>query len=390
VIESQAVRDPRLDLPALRAAALDRLASSKEADDEKKVIDAADLYLRGLRHGHNGLFWVEPFAKRSSCPRGLAGIRTNKVGACLSPRRDHFIVTYAKDGNPLGVRPGDRLTRIDGHSGPEMQAFLEPLRYCGSLSPSISGRRWEAAAAALSLVPVGAEFEFTSPDGTRRVTTKPLANDAFGTVCNDPFGRATEEAPSVTTRADGISVLRLPHFSAPQDKVGELATKANQARYVIWDLRGNIGGAAGADQSAAGFLPGAGDGAVLTSKMLGDAAPLVQPREALGNVQRAAVLVDGRTYSAGARFVRFAKVGKGALLVGSEDSAAYSFVPVEVDMGTFRVTVDIDLTFDARTRQVAEGEPPAVDVPIEYEPEDLVVGRDTVLEAAARALLRGR
>lgn len=249
----------------------------------------------------------------------------------------------------------------------------------------------------LALTPPGTDLEIVDVHGVAR-TVKMPAQPTRELVCLDVFGRPYDAPPSVTIRPDGIRVLRLASFGGEAESKGAqdsadrlLAAVAelNQAERVIWDLRGNIGGLYDLAAGIAATLPGTRPDVVLRCEndLVAEKAPQALSSTLIGNARRAAVLVDGGSYSAASLFARLAKRTSSAIIVGTEDAGAYSNRQKTFVMPGFDVFYDRALCRDAITGEVAEGRPLPVDLRVELDPVDVANGRDTVLEAAARALL---
>lgn len=164
-------------------------------------------------------------------------------------------------------------------------------------------------------------------------------------------------------------------------------------------MRSNFGGATPEALAIAAGMPGAREMeiAACTTRIAGTSPPRyaptgpdyeLTPGSAFDFDGPAAVLVDGRSFSAEDYFARAAKIGTDAVIVGTPTSGAYGG-----SGATFAIEADTPLmaSYDPTRCNDSDGEPLETrgvqpDVPVEYDPEDLAEGRDTVLEAAAAEL----
>jgi C-terminal processing protease CtpA/Prc len=105
---------------------------------------------------------------------------------------------------------------------------------------------------------------------------------------------------------------------------------------------------------------------------------------------KVAVLIDGIDYSASDYFARGAKLRTQAVLVGAATAGAFGATTGNRTFNgppRFEVLVDANRCFDAQTNQPLEGDHTVPQLAVDYDPNDLAAGRDTVLEAAVQQLL---
>jgi C-terminal processing protease CtpA/Prc len=259
-----------------------------------------------------------------------------------------------------------------------------------------------------------------APGGTRREITVPEEADPVAMSCADPLGRRTDVTAETSVLADGTAVIRLPSFLAsdepfPDDPAlidayeDRLRTKiltafetVKSAPRLIWDVRGNAGGLTRVGLTILSGMLGATPevGTYCTSRIQNTSPPQfgdtqyaqysLTPGGPFSYPGRVAVLVDGSNYSAADYFAYFARYATPALLVGTPTSGAYG-----ASSGQFAIDstlphlvfgYDVNRCVNAASGSPLElfGVPPHMS--IEYAPADLAAGRDTVLEAAVRAL----
>jgi C-terminal processing protease CtpA/Prc len=197
-----------------------------------------------------------------------------------------------------------------------------------------------------------------------------------------------------TSDIDAYMAALTDIYAAEFDKVREDAVA------VVWDVRGNIGGASPVGFAIAGGMPGAHEVAIArcTTKVPGSSPPefyelgpdydlTPDPRFAFeGPV---AVLIDGLAISAADYFARAVRLGTDALLVGRPSAGAYggggAYESLYEPLGLIAAYDPYRCNdVDGRALETHSVEP---DVWVEYAPADVAAGRDTVLETAVARLL---
>jgi C-terminal processing protease CtpA/Prc len=296
---------------------------------------------------------------------------------------------------------------VDGRAGQAMLDDALAHAFCGVGSSSTSHRRFAAATSLLGAVHVGSRVSVVHRDGTTETKTverlqKPL-------MCRFPAAGAHAYPAKTVLRSDGVAVITVPSFLLPtrpalsEDELAEAIAvefdKAKTASGIVWDLRGNPGGATMIALAIVGGMPGFARGtlAKCASRKIGSMPFEEQPGTAFvfqpspsarfafrGKV---AVAIDGLTTSAGDYFALAASTmthGE-ASLVGAETAGAYGGVGEGYEFGDLaplRFTADVVRCTDPSGAPLERrGVVPST--AIELEPDDLANGRDTVLEAAA-------
>lgn len=298
---------------------------------------------------------------------------------------------------------------------------LEPI--CGSSVPSLSARTERAAASLFGVVEPGMMLTVRAPDGSTR-TVKAPARDAESEWCSSPFGGFEDFEAKVTTRPDGIAVVRMPGFLASSHPLPSPLTQSayntwiaeyverlrvaiepvKNAPGIVWDARANTGGSSEVALAIVAGFAGAHSGVVSRGmKRVPGSVPFAyQPTPIasfsfavtaggpLATTGKVAVLVDGLTYSAGDFFAYGARHFSNALVVGRPSAGAYGYggnAATEVTGPPgFTFTVDGMKSVDA-SGAALDGQSITPDLVVEYDPADLAKDVDTVLEAAVKKLL---
>ena len=393
--------------------------------------DTPDTLYRAARalqlqipQGHQ---WV----RFDSCgvPEGMPYSRQTFYGACGRISGDGVIVTVAADDNPLGLTPGDRIVGTSRWA--EGASFLdevaaEPL--CSSLTPTTTAAaRRQAAGDLLGLLHEGDTITVIDPDGTSREVDVPagLEDDPIAWCLNPIEGGYSTFEAQLTMRPDGIAVIRVPHFGPSEhpfpnpftteayyqwvsdyvDRLADVMSTIPDDAPIIWDARGNSGGAAEVPLAIVAGMPGANRTAISEGyQRISDTSPVefyddpiatfsfeVPNDDRLVHNAPTAVLVDFAATSAADFFAWGAKDFSDAILVGTPATANYGFgglsgveVPGSVASLTYRNDPLQSRMLDGTPLEGYEVEP---DIVVEYDPADLAGDVDTVMEAAAAALL---
>lgn len=365
--------------------------------------------------GHQSLYSPD----RSVCGKSMAQQQTSRFGVCGRPGSGGIAVTFANAGNKLGLAKGDVIVAAGADSGDAMfeAAYLRPV--CGGIFPAKSGRRHAGAASFFGSVPAGTKLTVKNAAGATREVTVPSESDAKLTDCTDPFARSREIYAEATVRPDGVAVIRLPSFypydkafptnpadfeafrAAYQAEIVKVFDTVKTAPAIVWDARGNTGGLTPVGLAIVGGFPSAKAMSISYCKTRtpGSAPPAfdaekyaeykITPGGPFAYAGKVAVVTDGLGYSAGDYFPFAALKASTVPVVGSSTAGAYGGGngPIEL-AGPPKLVANYDPTacFDATTNTPLEGNPPAVRQPVEYDAKDLAAGKDTVLEAAVKAL----
>ncbi len=396
-------------------------------DATRRVLkgDGSDsVFFESLRYvqlswpqGHQSLF----AASQAQCQTAdLYWQNSSRFGVCGRPHGDDIVVTFARAGNPLGLEAGDLITAENGVSGDALFDLVQSRPTCGAVYPATSGKRASAAASYFGSVPAGAKLSVTPVSGATPYSLDvPEQFDSQPTRCADALGRDVQFNIRAETRSDGVAVIRLPRFfplgkSPPtnpadaqkfiDDFIAELATefdKVKSAPMLIWDIRGNGGGITPAGLAIAGGMPTAKatDVSYCVNRISGTNPPsfgaqkyaiyAVTPGGPFAYTGKVAVVVDGLAYSAADYFPLAVSKATATPLVGSASAGAYGGAGSTPSLGgvpEMLANADANNCKDAATDASLEGTAVAPDLAVEYEPQDLAKGVDTLLEAAATLL----
>jgi C-terminal processing protease CtpA/Prc len=368
---------------------------------------------RALEQGHQSVY-LEDFA----CDSEQMPIQnTSRLGVCGRVRGDAIVVTFAQPNNPLGLQAGDLVSAVDAVSGPALLEYAAARPVCGVVSPSASGTRASAAASFFGTVPTGAQLTVQPVRGGAPTTVEVPAGNGEWISCQDALGRDLNFNAEATLRPDGIAVIRLPRFypidamlppnPTQQDYEEFIANfqaailaefdTVKQAPGLVWDARGNYGGISLVGLAIAGGMPSAAPTAIsyCTSRIPQSEPPAfsdepyaiydVTPGGPFAYAGKVAVIVDGLDYSAADYFPYAIRKATATPLVGEASAGAYGgtggLLELEGPPGMF-FNYDVNRCVDADTNEPLEGTAVEPDLPLEYDPEDLAAGVDTLLEAA--------
>lgn len=405
--------------------AVDRDAVKKSAREtilkgdgtDQPYFAAAWATLNKYPQGHQGLYSTD----KAVCGKALPRQQSSRFGVCGRPAKSGagLAVTFAATGNKLGLAVGDVVTSAGADAGDAIfeASFARPT--CGSTFPAASGRRYSGAASFFGNVPSGTKLTVKAPSGATREVTVPTGADAQLTDCTDPFGRNRDFYAEAKVRPDGVAVIRLPSFfpfdkafPSTQAEVDKLVADyqaeivkvfetVKTAPGIVWDARGNTGGIttvglaivsgfASAKTKTISYCRSRDEGSsppTFTSSKYAEYS--ITPGGPFAYAGKVAVVTDGLAYSAGDYFPFAALRGSDAPVVGSSSAGAYGSAGPTFDVaGPPKLVSNYDPSacFDAATNAHLEASPPAPTLAVEYDPADLAAGKDTVLEAAVKAL----
>ena len=402
------VDDLPVDVAALAAAA--RSIVFHGAEEDGVMFRAARRVLVGFPIGHAGLD---------------AGLRCGKpdapmselstLGVCAHPYQDHFVVTHAEATNPLKLAPGDRVTAVDGLRGKALVEELYLRTICAGSTATEGAKHAQVAASLFGALAPGVTLTVVSPSGATR-TVKLEKPGTGGLWCRYRGAPAAPPVIAATLRPDGVGVIRLTGFTPAGGFKGktmpellaeieafkkELAVefaKVKQAKGLIWDVRGNTGGATPVGLAIVGGFPG-----VRTTKIAhcdsripyseppafygGESAfdYVVAPDPLFAFTGKVAVLVDGLAVSAADYFLRAVAEATNVPRVGAAPAGGFGggVVTIEVSRDpALYAASDTARCVDADGKAL-EGRAVVPTHPLEYRPADLAAGVDTLLEAAA-------
>lgn len=402
-----------VDLEAVKKTA--RTMIMKGDGTDAPYFAAAWYTLNQYPQGHQGLYSSD----KSVCGKLLPQQQASRFGVCGRPSKDGLAVTYAAAGNKLGLAVGDVVVTAGADSGDAIfeASFARPT--CGGTFPAASGRRYSGAASFFGNVPVGTKLKIKNAAGAIREITVPTESDAKVTDCTDPFVRSRAIYAEAKVRPDGVAVIRLPSFfpfdkafpstqsetdklvAEYQAEIVKVFESVKSAPGIIWDARGNSGGISKVGLAIVSGFPSAKAKNISYCRLRtpGTSPPAydfskyaeyaVTPGGPFAYTGKVAVVTDGIAYSAGDYFPLAALEGSDAPVVGSASAGAYGATSGSIDVaGLPKLVANFDANgcFDAATNTNLEASPPAPTVPVEYEQADLAAGRDTIVEAAVKAL----
>ena len=282
-----------------------------------------------------------------------------------------------------------------------------------------------------AIIDQGDKIEVVHPDNSTEIVDVPARGDGIG--CSDPFRREARKELFVTSqRADGVVVIILPtlgnHSDHPFPSPLNLASyrqwnadaisliNADLAQYsniqgIVWDIRGNGGGAAEYGMGLIGSLGNSGGGigncyardVASTPPTFGANAEYPfpyqifadQPMPTIQFAGKQAIVTDGMSVSAADWMTyRASEAGWGIFGHGSAGAYGYTIGGSYVNKSIEPVAgVNIGLSsyisgahcVDANGVTL-EGQAPVTTV-VDFSPQDLAAGIDTQIEAAAQHVL---
>lgn len=370
-------------------------------------------------------------------PDGVAPLRGNSwYGVCARASGDTSIITFAGEMNPMGLGAGDRVVAImrDGETweGPEMfeRVSHEPL--CDGGVPSESGRADYNALHVFAIIKPGDSIEVEHPDESLEVIDVPERGDLIS--CSDPFRREERKEIFVShQREDGVVVVILPTLGShadhpfPQplktlkqyrdwnaeaiDLLNEDLAQYDDIKGLVWDVRGNRGGSA---EYGMGILGSMGEVAgglgECHARIVASSPPefaeaveypfpyqifVDEPLPTLNFDGKQAIVADGMAVSAADWMIHrateleipvFGHGGTGAY--GYQTGGSYVSMSLEPVEGEH---FGVDSYVSGARCLDSEGDPlegyAPVSVMLDYDPQDLADGVDTLLEAAVEDVL---
>ena len=385
---------------------------------DREVFRALLRVQLAVPEGHQGL-------SLGSCGQPGAAPYANSTwfGTCGRPYADGVVVTSTSAESKLGLSKGDVVIGTDRHAAGKdflENIALEPL--CGASVPTTSARIERAAASLFGIIEPGMTLTVRAPSGAIRTVTVP-EREAQSASCSAPFGGFEDFEATVTTRPDGLAVVRVPGFMSSAYPLPVPTTAASYKQWVdayverlrvalepvkdapgiIWDARSNHGGAAEVALAIVGGFATATSGVVSNGfQRLAGTFPFAYQANAVSSYSfsvtaggplvttgKIAVLVDGLTYSAGDFFAYGARHFSKALIVGRPSAGAYGFggYPTTSVAGPPHFSFSVDaMKSTAPDGKALDGVSVMPDIAVEYGPGDLAMNVDTVLETAAAAL----
>ena len=413
-----------IDVFALYEGVEDRLRNTPGTDDVA-LLRGLWFALRTFRNGHAGVFRGDVACREV----GGADVGSSAFGVCALPSGDGFVVVDGPGGErPAALAPGDVVvdvafaSGIGGASGSVVERILEqPL--CGNAATNDEGAVDVAAQALFSVVRPGDVLTVRGLDGATREVVLADGDERAVVPCRFNNARPWIEA---TVRDDDVAVIRLTRFTLFPGEPGYVDAITNEdvqrfidnmidqvrvvldalpstVRGVVWDARGNIGGASPVGFAIAAGMPSRRDVSIArcTTRIEGSdpvdyfvGGPdydLVDD-DRLAFAAPAAVLIDGMAISAADYFARAVQLGTDTPLFGRPATGAYGGGGTSETLST---RPELIVGYDPYRCNDVDGaaletRPTRPDVLIEQDPVDASIGIDTVLEAAVVSVLATR
>ncbi len=415
-----------LDVDAIRQDAEETLFSvppSATHGDNPALLAALGKTVRAFRNGHSAVF-----ANGGCTALGGADSYTTKYGVCGHPLGETIAVSERLSTSPLDLAPGDVVTALNTLTGNAMTREILSRALCSSGPANEEGDRALAAGSLFAVLQPGDVLTVQGLDGETREVAVTTSGSTLADYCGAIPGTVNTFEPLVAAhlRDDGVAVVRLSRMILVQGEPGNISVTneetwlqyidnmiaqvkdafdqvAPDATALVWDIRGNIGGASplgfaiaeglrGARQTpiARCFLRDFGTDPVTYSPTGDDYELSPDEDEPFAFAGPTALLIDDRAISAADYFALAVDRGTDVEIYGRPSAGAYGG-------GGQSTTIDqsrgLGLAFDPYrcndpvTGDALETQVVVPDHFIEYAPADLAEGRDTVLEAAAAALL---
>ncbi|PRQ08768.1 hypothetical protein [Enhygromyxa salina] len=423
-----------LDFEGLVAAAAHDI-SLGEGDDYTFAKAIYSIY-RAVPFGHSAIGLGPLDWSQCYDPNGFAPLRGNSwYGVCARSAGDASIVTFADEINPMGLTPGDRVVAIirgdEIWEGPDMleRISYEPL--CDGGIPSESGRADYNALHVFAVIKPGDAIEVLHPDQSLEVIDVPERGDQIS--CFDPFRREERgELFASHQREDGVVVIILPTLGSHADHpfpqplsfqgyrdwnaeaielLNEDLAQYNDIAGIVWDIRGNRGGSAEYGMGIFGSLGDVAGGlGECHARIIASSPPefsdaveypfpyqifVDDPLPTLNFDGEQVIVADGMSVSA-ADWLLYRAAELEIPIYGHGGTGAYgyqtgpsyvtqSWAPVEGEHTGIDSYVSGARCLDSEGESL-EGYAP-VTVELDYDPQDLADGIDTLIEAAVADIL---
>lgn len=392
--------------------------------DNPALLAALGQTVRAFRNGHSLLF-----ASGGCSAIGGADANTTKYGVCGHPLDGAIAVSERLRTSPLDLSPGDVVTALNSLTGDRMTREILSRALCSPGTANEEGDRALAAGSLFAVLRPGDLLTVRDLDGETREVAVTTTGSPLVDYCGAVPGMGNTFEPFVDARLrdDGVAVIRLSRMTLFQGEPGYLnvVTEADalqlidnmiaqvqtafddvapNATALVWDIRGNIGGASLVGFAIAEGMRGAretplarcstrdyGTDPVTYSFFGPDYDLFPSDDEPFAFDRPTALLIDDRAVSAGDYFALAVSRGTDVELYGRPSAGAYGGGGQSTSIDEGR---GLGLSFDPYrcnepdTGEALETKAILPDHFIEYAPADLAAGRDTVLEAAAADLLQ--
>ncbi len=297
-----------------------------------------------------------------------------------------FVKESFKTGADVGLKPGAELLKIDGEKPLAwLEERIEQVSDTKSFS-SVQHAQFFVLSKGLT-DPEGTrlEFQFKLPDSRKKKTATVTYTAKVSAVPNGPAAMPEDIEGSsdlhwamLPSGHGWIHVRRCPSDLA--ERVDEALASLGEPRGIVLDFRGCSGGGFDHDALYGRFVP---EGETFgTPKSYASAGP----NPYAGPV---VVIVDGSVASAGETASGMFKEDGRAWMIGDSPTAGMSSgkTTIELPSGQFALYVSISSNkgrFNGGRGIEGIGVPP--NEVVEYDPEDLFEGRDTLILRAAELL----
>lgn len=398
-----------VDKAAAKAKARDAVLSGDGTDNA--FFAAAWGAMNAYPQGHSGLSFA-------GCGGVVPWQQVSRFGVCGRASKDGIVVTAANKTNKLGLALGDTIIKAGSDSGETIATTSYARAQCGAVYPTASGQRDVGAASFFGTVISGQKLTVRALDGKTRELTVPTTAGTTLT-CSDPFARPTEFYAKATVRADGVAVIQVPSFvpfdkamptdpnafdafiDAFEQEIVKVFETVKDAPAILWDVRGNSGGFtrvglhiidgfASAKATHISYCRNREDGSSPPAFWPDQyAAYDITPGGPFKYAGKVAILADGLSYSAADYFPYAAHRAANVLIVGSQTAGAFGGGAGSLTIaGPPNLTASVDAVacFDAVTDLPLEGASLPPSLAVDYDPADVAVGKDSVVEAAVIAL----
>lgn len=360
-----------------------KAAKQVESDEEEFVLLAR--LLARLEDGHaevrpgpkgGELKWPDdaPFGGR----RGHSGMAWCRIGKKL------YVKSVDGPARDAGVEPGSELLKVDGEPADKwLAARIAAARDVLALGADQHAFFW-----ATHLGLSGAEggrmtLDVKTPDGKKKARTISFGRGSYRTYgpAAFPAGMQGDGDVTWTKLASGAGYVHVRRCKEdlPEQVDGALAGLGNVSGIVL-DFRGNSGGGFDHDALMGRFVPAGTELAFGKRYASAGAHPYGGP---------VVVIVDGSVVSAGETASGMFKEDGRALMIGESATAGMSAgkETIELPSGKFALYVATSSNMArANGGRGLEGIGAVPQLLVEFDPEDLAQGRDTLIRRAEELL----
>lgn len=386
-----------VDWPAVRTAYHTRIEDATSAFEASWLLS---LMVDQLHDGHSYAM------DRQRCDlTGQLGQGYSNVGACVTEIQGGTLHVYRLGPfNPAGFELGDELLSIDGRDVDALLGDLEQQPRCVLQASTPAMSRGQLVDGLLLRAPGQRRVELRR-DGrvvTLMVTVEPSQTDLLR--CDGRVGPAPVTSHSFdiqsTVLAGDVLYVHLPYFGGHDilggfvsqpviDELRALLQQAKEHRGLVLDLRSNSGGSPTVYLALAGWLYTEPTTLFFCHYKNGlrytDHGPKwpmsVAPDPSLSCNSPLALLVNSRTFGAGDFTTYFLQATDRATTFGEPSGGGFGNGNTKPFDAGWTLGFNDILCTDLEGNPL-EGNPPDVDVPVQYTSADLAQGVDTVIEAA--------